>query len=69
MRSQANLLEIFYELDKMRVLPVTDEELNAATGVLHGNFSCCKLLAKSSFGLRWPYPSTYLHHYGFFFFI
>jgi len=33
------LLEIFYELDKMRVLPVTDEELNAAKEYSTGNFS------------------------------
>jgi predicted Zn-dependent peptidase len=33
------LLEIFYELDRMRVLPVTDEELNAAKEYTTGNFS------------------------------
>jgi zinc protease len=33
------LLEIFYELDRMRVLPVTDEELNAAKEFSIGNFS------------------------------
>jgi len=33
------LLEIFYELDRMRVLPVTDEELNAAKEFSVGNFS------------------------------
>lgn len=33
------LLEIFYELDRMRVLPVTDEELNAAKQYSTGNFS------------------------------
>jgi zinc protease len=33
------LLEIFYELDRMRVLPVTDEELNAAKEFSNGNFS------------------------------
>ena len=33
------LLEIFYELDRMRVLPVTDEELNAAKEFSTGNFS------------------------------
>ena len=32
------LLEIFYELDRMRVLPVTDEELNAAKEFSTGNF-------------------------------
>ena len=33
------LLEILYELDRMRVLPVTDEELNAAKQFSTGNFS------------------------------
>jgi zinc protease len=33
------LLEIFYELDRMRVLPVTDEELSAAKDYSTGNFS------------------------------
>jgi len=33
------LLEILYELDRMRVLPVTDEELNAAKEFSTGNFS------------------------------
>lgn len=33
------LLEIFYELDRMRVLPVTDEELNAAKIYSTGNYS------------------------------
>jgi len=33
------LLEIFYELDRMRVSPVTDEELNAAKEFSTGNFS------------------------------
>ena len=33
------LLEIIYELDRMRVLPVTDEELNAAKEYSTGNFS------------------------------
>jgi len=33
------LLEIFYELDRMRVLPVTDEELKAAKEYSNGNFS------------------------------
>ena len=33
------LLEIFYELDRMRVLPVTDEELSAAKEYSNGNFS------------------------------
>jgi zinc protease len=33
------LLEMFYELDRMRVLPVTDDELNAAKEYSTGNFS------------------------------
>jgi predicted Zn-dependent peptidase len=33
------LLEMFYELDRMRVAPVTDEELNAAKEYSTGNFS------------------------------
>jgi len=33
------LLEILYELDRMRVLPVTDEELDAAKQFSTGNFS------------------------------
>jgi zinc protease len=33
------LLEMFYELDRMRVSPVTDEELNAAKEYSTGNFS------------------------------
>jgi len=33
------LLEMFYELDRMRVLPVTDEELDAAKEYSNGNFS------------------------------
>src|SRR3954452_16021796 len=33
------LLEILYELDRMRVLPVTDEELSAAKEYSNGNFS------------------------------
>jgi len=33
------LLEMFYELDRMRVLPVSDEELNAAKEYSTGNFS------------------------------
>jgi len=33
------LLEMFYELDRMRVLPVSDEELNAAKEFSTGNFS------------------------------
>jgi predicted Zn-dependent peptidase len=33
------LLEIFYELDRMRVLPVSDEELKSAKEFSNGNFS------------------------------
>ena len=42
------LLEIFYELDRMRVLPVTDEELSAAKEYSTGNFS---VELASQFGL------------------
>ena len=42
------LLEIFYELDRMRVLPVTDEELSAAKEYSNGNFS---VELASQFGL------------------
>ena len=42
------LLEIFYELDRMRVLPVSDEELNAAKEFSTGNFS---IELASQFGL------------------
>ncbi len=33
------LLEIFYELDRMRVLPVTEDELSSAKSYNNGNFS------------------------------
>ena len=33
------IMEILYEMDRMRVLPVTDEELNAAKEYSTGNFS------------------------------
>jgi zinc protease len=42
------LLEIFYELDRMRVLPVADEELSAAKEYSTGNFS---VELASQFGL------------------
>jgi zinc protease len=42
------LLEIFYELDRMRVLPVSDEELSAAKEFSTGNFS---VELASQFGL------------------
>ena len=35
----ATLLEIFYEMDRMRVLPVTDEELKSAKTYQNGTFS------------------------------
>lgn len=44
----ATLLEILYELDRMRVLPVSDEELNAAKEYSTGNFS---VELASQFGL------------------
>jgi zinc protease len=42
------ILEILYELDRMRVLPVTDEELSAAKEYSTGNFS---VELASQFGL------------------
>ena len=42
------LLEIFYEMDRMRVLPVTDGELSAAKEFSTGNFS---IELASQFGL------------------
>jgi zinc protease len=45
------LLEIFYELDRMRVLPVTDEELNAAKEYSTGNFSI-ELASQSGLAAR-----------------
>ena len=50
------LLEIFYELDRMRVLPVTDEELNAAKEYSNGNFS---VELASQFGLAGRINSVY----------
>ena len=35
----ATILEMLYELDRMRVLPVTDEELQAAKSFSVGNFA------------------------------
>lgn len=45
------LLEIFYELDRMRVLPVTEEELNAAKEYSIGNFSV-ELASQQALALR-----------------
>lgn len=50
------LLEIFYELDRMRVLPVTDEELNAAKEYSTGNFS---VELASQFGLAGRIDTIY----------
>lgn len=50
------LLEIFYELDRMRVLPVTDEELSAAKEYSTGNFS---VELASQFGLASRINSVY----------
>ena len=50
------LLEIFYELDRMRVLPVTDEELSAAKEYSTGNFS---VELASQFGLAGRINSVY----------
>jgi zinc protease len=52
------LLEIFYELDRMRVLPVTDEELNAAKEYSTGNFS---VELASQFGLAGRINSVYTY--------
>jgi zinc protease len=52
------LLEIFYELDRMRVLPVTDEELNAAKEYSTGNFS---VELASQFGLAGRINSIYTY--------
>jgi zinc protease len=45
------LLEIFYELDRMRVLPVSDEELSAAKEFSTGNFSV-ELASQSGLAAR-----------------
>ena len=52
------LLEIFYELDRMRVLPVTDEELNAAKEYSTGNFS---VELASQFGLAGRLNTVYTY--------
>jgi len=52
------LLEIFYELDRMRVLPVTDEELSAAKEFSTGNFS---IELASQFGLAGRINTIYTY--------
>jgi zinc protease len=52
------LLEMFYELDRMRVLPVTDEELNAAKEYSTGNFS---VELASQFGLAGRINTIYTY--------
>jgi zinc protease len=52
------LLEILYELDRMRVLPVTDEELNAAKEFSTGNFS---VELASQFGLAGRINTIYTY--------
>jgi len=52
------LLEIFYELDRMRVLPVTDEELSAAKQFSTGNFS---VELASQFGLAGRISTVYTY--------
>jgi predicted Zn-dependent peptidase len=52
------LLEMFYELDRMRVLPVTDEELKAAKIYSTGNFSV-ELASQS--GLAGRIASLYMY--------
>ena len=52
------LLEIFYELDRMRVMPVTDEELSAAKEFSTGNFS---VELASQFGLAGRINTIYTY--------
>ncbi len=52
------LLEMIYELDRMRVLPVTDEELNAAKEYSTGNFS---VELASQTGLAYRLSSVYTY--------
>jgi predicted Zn-dependent peptidase len=52
------LLEMFYELDRMRVLPVTDEELTAAKEYSTGNFS---VELASQFGLAGRIDTIYTY--------
>lgn len=53
------LLEIFYELDRMRVLPVSDEELSAAKEYSTGNFS---VELASQFGLAGRINTIYTYN-------
>jgi zinc protease len=53
------LLEIFYELDRMRVLPVSEEELNAAKEYSTGNFS---VELASQLGLAGRINTIYTYH-------
>ena len=53
------MLEMFYELDRMRVLPVTDEELKAAKIYSTGNFSV-ELASQS--GLAGRIASLYMYN-------
>lgn len=52
------MLEMFYELDRMRVLPVTDEELKAAKIYSTGNFS---VELASQAGLTGRIASIYMY--------
>jgi zinc protease len=52
------LLEMFYELDRMRVLPVTDEELKSAKEFSTGNFS---VELASQFGLAGRINTIYTY--------
>ncbi|HEX7997949.1 MAG TPA: pitrilysin family protein [Pyrinomonadaceae bacterium] len=52
------LLEMFYELDRMRVAPVTDEELAAAKAYSNGNFS---VELASQAGLAGRISTVYLY--------
>jgi predicted Zn-dependent peptidase len=54
----ATILEMIYELDRMRVLPVTDEELAAAKSFSVGNFA---LELASQSGLAGRLNTVYLY--------
>jgi zinc protease len=52
------LLEVFYELDRMRVAPVTNDEMSAAKTYSKGNFS---IELASQFGLAGRINTVYLY--------
>ena len=65
----ATILEMIYELDRMRVLPVTDEELAAAKSFSVGNFAI-ELASQSGLAGRlntvylYGLPRTFLEDFG-----